>query len=40
MEQEDKDNILTEFINKMFEDVQDIPPEILEAVDKYFFEML
>lgn len=40
MTQEDKENILTEFVNKMFEDIQDTPPEILEVVDKHFFEML
>ena len=40
MTQEDKDNILTEFFNKMFEDIKDVPPEILEVVDEHFFEML
>ena len=38
--QEDEENILKDFINKMLDDVQDIPPEILEIVDEYFFEML
>ena len=28
MTNEDKENILTEFINKMFEDIKDVPPEI------------
>lgn len=40
MTQEDKENILKDFINEMFDDVQDIPPEIMEIVDEYFFEML
>lgn len=40
MTQEDKENILKEFINEMFDDVQDVPPEIMEIVDEYFFEML
>lgn len=40
MMQEDKENILKDFINEMFDDVQDVPPEILEIVDEYFFEML
>ena len=38
--QEDEENILKDFINKMLDDVQDIPPEIMEIVDEYFFEML
>lgn len=40
MTQEDKENIFKDFINEMFDDVQDIPPEIMEIVDEYFFEML
>lgn len=32
--------ILKDFIDKMFDDMQDIPPEIMEIVDEYFFEML
>lgn len=40
MTQEDKENILKDFINEMFDDVQDVPPEIMEIVDEYFFEML
>lgn len=40
MTQEDKENILKDFINEMFDDVQDVPPEILGVVDEHFFEML
>lgn len=40
MTQEDKENILKDFINELFDDVQDVPPEIMEIVDEYFFEML
>lgn len=40
MTQEDKENILKDFINEMFDDVQDVPLEIMEIVDEYFFEML
>ena len=40
MIQEYEENILKDFIDKMFDDMQDIPPEILEIVDEYFFEML
>lgn len=40
MTNEDKKNILTEFINKMFEDIKDVPPEIQEAVDEHFFDLL
>lgn len=40
MTQEDKENILTEFVNKMFEDIQDVPSEIQEVIDEYFFEMI
>lgn len=40
MTQEDKENILKDFINEMFDDVQDVPPEIMEIVDEHFFEML
>lgn len=40
MTQEDKENILKDFINEMFEEVQDVPPEIMEILDEYFFEML
>ena len=40
MMREDEENILKDFINKVLDDVQDIPPEIMEIVDEYFFEML
>ena len=38
--QEYEENILKDFINNILDDVQDIPPEIMEIVDEYFFEML
>lgn len=38
--EEYEENILKDFINKILDDVQDIPPEIMEIVDEYFFEML
>ena len=38
--EEYKEIIRKYFINKMFDDMQDIPPEIMEIVDEYFFEML
>lgn len=37
---EDEEIILKDFINKILDDVQDIPPEIMEILDEYFFEML
>lgn len=40
MTQEVKENILKDFINELFDDVQDVPPEIMEIVDEHFFEML
>ena len=40
MIQEYEENILEDFIDKMFDDMQDIPPEIMEIVDEYFFEMI
>ena len=40
MMQEYEENILEEFIDTMFDDMQDIPPEIMEIVDEYFFEMI
>ena len=40
MMQEYEENILEDFIDKMFDDMQDIPPEIMEIVDEYFFEMI
>ena len=33
--QDDEENILKDFINKILDDVQDIPSEILEIVDEY-----
>ena len=38
--QEYEENILKDFIDKMFDAMQDIPPEILEILDEYFFEMI
>lgn len=38
--EEYEETILKDFIDKMFDDMQDIPPEIMEIVDEYFFEML
>ena len=38
--QEDEESIPKDFINEIFDDMQDIPPEILEIVDEYFFEIL
>ena len=40
MIQEYEENILKDFIDKVFDDMQDIPSEILEIVDEYFFEMI
>ena len=40
MIQEYEENILKDFIDKVFDDMQDIPPEIVEIVDEYFFEMI
>ena len=40
MMQEYEETILKDFIDKMFDDMQYIPPEIMEIVDEYFFEML
>ena len=40
MMQEYEENILKDFIDKMFDDMQDIPPEIMEIIDEYFFEMI
>lgn len=40
MTNEDKENILKEFINKIFDDVQEVPSEIQEAVDEHFFDLL
>ena len=33
--QEDEESILKDFINKIFDDIQDILSEILEIVDEY-----
>ena len=38
--QEDEESILKDFINEIFDDIQDIPLEIMEIVDEYFFEMI
>ena len=38
--EEYEETILKDFIDKMFDDMQDIPPEIMEIIDVYFFEML
>ena len=40
MTNEDKENILKDFMYKMFDDVQEVPPEIQEAVDEHFFDLL
>ena len=40
MIQEYEENILKDFTNNILDDMQDIPPEILEIVDEYFFEMI
>ena len=40
MLQEYEEKILKDLIAEIFDDVQDIPPEIMEIVDEYFFEML
>lgn len=40
MTNEEKEKTLKDFVNKMFEDVKDVPPEIMEIVDEHFFEML
>ena len=33
--QEYEESILKDFINKIFDDIQDIPLEIMEIVDEY-----
>ena len=38
--QEDEESIPKDFINEIFDNLQYIPPEIMEIVDEYFFEML
>ena len=40
MMQKDEESIPKDFINEIFDNLQDIPPEIMEIVDEYFFEML
>lgn len=35
-----EESILKEFIDEIFDDIQDISPEIMEIVDEYFFEIL
>ena len=40
MMQEDEESIPKDFINEIFDNLQDIPSEIMEIVDEYFFEML
>lgn len=32
---DDEENILKEFIDEIFDDIQDISPEIMEIVDEY-----
>ena len=34
--QEDEESIPKDFINEIFDNLQDIPPEIMEIVDEYF----
>ena len=40
MTKEEQENILKDFISKITDDVQDVPPEIIEAVDEHFFDLL
>lgn len=40
MTQEDKEDIIKEFTEKMIEDMVDIPTEIQEIIDEHFFELL
>lgn len=40
MEDDKKVEILKEFALKIIEEQVDVPPEIIEAVDEHFFEML
>ena len=40
MTKEEQENILKDFISKITDDVQDVPPEIQEAVDEHFFDLL
>ena len=40
MEDDKKVEILKEFTKKIIEEQVDVPPEIMEATDEHFFEML
>ena len=40
MTKEEQENILKDFISKITDGVQDVPPEIIEAVDEHFFDLL
>ena len=40
MTKEEQENILKDFISKITDDVQNVPPEIIEAVDEHFFDLL
>ena len=40
MKQEDKENILRGFIEKITEDTVDMPAEIQESIDENFFELI
>lgn len=40
MTQEEKEDIIKEFTEKMIEDMVDIPEEIQEIIDEHFFELL
>lgn len=40
MTKEEQENILKDFISKITDDVQDVPPEIIEAVNEHFFDLL
>lgn len=40
MTKEEQENILKDFISKITDGVQDVPPEIQEAVDEHFFDLL
>lgn len=40
MTQEDKEEIFKDFVNKMFEETQDMSSEIQDILDEHFFEIL
>ena len=40
MENDKKVEILKEFTKKIIEEQVDVPPEIMEAVDEHFFDLL